>query len=411
MAWQLPEQNIYEEPLACIAINTGWLKIVSGSLQDLLDGGNWVEMSRDDYLRMQDNITTLIALFATIQECGVTCFQFRNNPNNPGCIQMSCDGGATWADAFCGVNPLMGAMTRYGPTGHLQSSFDGGITWGDSDASDPRFNSPAPTGHIGTDATCRAAENIRDQYKFIKTEVANALAIGGAITGIIAAIVGVVETLVGFPVPPQVVFALAATITGLIVAEWNAIMSDEVFEAFKCIVDCALADNIPPTPTRFGSLDYDYIFARCETDFDLIPRLFFQAITAINGPVGLQIQSVLGNNDGATCGGCECPECAFALEDLSGDLALTDLGNCRYHVTLPANMLDFAEIKRIDSQCFRLGDGAWTDPNWTAHYKDCFTGEWINWAFLGYSTNMIAHRFLNVNNFAIGVSFTIVDHE
>jgi len=302
----IPASDIFDEPLICIQLNKDWANILSGSLGIMEDINNWLWDNQADVTKIKASFEVLQAIFAGEDALCMPCITFRNNPENPSCIQASCDGGVVWSDAFCGVSALQGMLQQYDANGHLMVSSDGGATYSNADISDPRFNSPTPAGHVGTDAACRAAENVRDNAIAFKEQIGTALSVGGAIVTILSAVAAFIGDIFGFTVPPALVVSLAAAITGLAVSEWNSIMNDDVFQHFKCILFCELGNNVPATPTVFTSHNYDEILRHVRADYDLIPRVFFEAFVYLSGPVGLQIASVLGNNDGATCGDCDC---------------------------------------------------------------------------------------------------------
>lgn len=318
----LPDADIFDAPLVCLQINKDWANILSGALAEFGNPLNYDISAPAQFTKVKATMDILEALFTADEFC-MSCISFRINPDNPACAQVSCDDGATWVDAFCGLNPLNGAIQQYDTNGHLMLSTNGGIDFFNGDLWDPRFNLPHPTGHIGADASCRAAENVRDSAKVAKEQITAVLETGGAVASLLGAIAAFASTYLGFPVSPQLIANLTAAITGLVVSEWESQMSDATFEHYKCICFCELSNNNPETPTRFTSHNYDEILRHVREDYDLIPRLFFEAFTFFSGTVGLQIYSVLGNNDGATCEECDCS----CITRTYTDLMTTELGS------------------------------------------------------------------------------------
>jgi hypothetical protein len=239
----------------------------------------------------------------------MSCIQFRPNPANPACVQVSCDNGETWSDAFCGVDATLGATKNYDDLGHAIISTDGGVSFSNADLYDERFNSPAPQGHIGDNPACRSAENVAEICENFKETITTAITIGGGIAAILGVIVDFIGVVFGFAVPPSLVIVLVGAITALTVAEWEAVMNEDRFNEFKCIVFCALGGDTAPTPIRFDGLVYDTMITQIRAQMSGVPRFFFEAWTMLTGPIGLQVASVQASNDGLSCDLCDCPVC------------------------------------------------------------------------------------------------------
>lgn len=307
--FDVPDADIFDEPLVCIQLNKDWSNILSGTLQEFANPTNWNLSTPALKTKFRASVEVLEALFAAQDVLCMPCISFRNHPLSVGCVQVSCDNGETWQDAFCGVNLGAGALHDYDALGHAIISVDGGLTWQNNDANDVRFSSPMPPGHIGTFPACRSAENITSMTRGLTEQIAHILVEGGALLALVAGIAAFFGNLLGFPVPPALVIALVNTITGLSAAVWEQVMNDDIFFQFHCIVFCALGGENAITPIRFNPSIYDTILLHVMNEFDLIPRVFFEAWVRLAGPVGLQVGSVLGIGAGESCGNCDCSPC------------------------------------------------------------------------------------------------------
>lgn len=300
-----------------------------------------------NYDRNVDKTATLVAKvwLTTIQSliesdpCMTICIRYRNSTTNPCIVQVSCDDGVTWNDAWdmCqDVTPPTPTQS-YDDNGHLIYTYPDGHSE-NADMHDPRFNSPTTQGQIGTDAVCRAAENIRDQFKNARNQIEQALSLAAGFFGLMAVISGIIVLFVtGFAALPLLI-SLCGVILGLDSAVFHAQVSDAVLEDFKCIVYCELKNNVPETPVTVSSANFDRIQqAIRDTWADVIPRTFFLVFTQATGPKGLQNMSVAGANDGASC--ADCPSCADVW-CYEFDFTVSDQGFTTYtNAFLTANSL------------------------------------------------------------------------
>lgn len=372
-SWVLPHADIFEEPLSCVAINQDWLKIISGSLGDLLEIAAWEANSPDDIARIRASVASLAAEFSKIEDCGMGCFRMRENPDFPGCIQTSCDDGGSWQDAYCLPGVVAGSLQRMTDNGHIEYSQDGGETWLNGDIFDPRF-APDNTPLLGAPAsTCVAAENVAARSKELSDKISELIASTATAELIVGGIITFISYFFGFAVPVGLVTSVVQVILNTTQGQWDDAIDEDAINQFKCIVFCALDDNPPSDKPIFSVADYDYIVNRTYTEMDVIANLYFSTLVKISGTAGLNIGSRIGVTDGTSCDDCDCPICALDIVTDFEPNSLVYLGDCSYQFDIPPMPAEI-RFRTFAEDNFVIVAHGWTNPGYVEQYSDVIGG-------------------------------------
>jgi len=198
----------------------------------------------------------------------------------------------------CGDEPT---NQRYTADGYLEQSFDGGETW-ERDNSDPRFNSPIfppLPGADGDDKKCAAAASAA---AVIDDDIVQKLEESMTAADILALIALVLLLfLSGGSLAPLIVGLVSAILATGIEAT-KAAFTTEVWDTFRCILYCNMADDGSFTEAQWQQVKAD-IFDQIGTS---IAQTFL--ITTVNawGPAGLTNAARSGRVTEADCSDCDC---------------------------------------------------------------------------------------------------------
>lgn len=95
-----PQTSITEEPTTCTKINLLWLPHILGALEVLTQRDIWTG-DNTEYLRIKQEIETLFNTLSNGLLCGEgDTVKLRQNSTNKFLLEISYDGGLTWATAF-----------------------------------------------------------------------------------------------------------------------------------------------------------------------------------------------------------------------------------------------------------------------------------------------------------------------
>jgi len=308
----LPDADIWEQPLVCISVNRDWIPIISGALQPMQSSQNWNYSTPEELRRIEVNNATLEAILVDAGAC-VSCIDYRNSPTNPNLVEVSCDGGETWRDAFYLNGSPTTTLTRYNDAGHREISTDGGDTWINDDENDPRFTTPVGETDETGNAACKAAENITNRAEEIASEIISILTETPTLVAIVFGISTFIVALIGFPVAIPFVVAFVAVIVSYTVEQIQDALDETAYETFKCIIVCAIENNPVGSQGRVTLVNWDEIVTQVRAQFTGIAALYFEMFLQVMGSSGLVILSRLGTATGESCDECDCSTFVFRL--------------------------------------------------------------------------------------------------
>lgn len=206
-----------------------------------------------------------------------------------------------------GCCPDGGLLGRYTSSGVYQTSPDGDV-WTDNPEADPRNDwteAPPLPGEDGDGKRCAAADNIETQFKQWRDDLEPLLDAGSIITAIVAGLVGFVGTVVFASV---VGTAWGVLLLGLAAALFQAgsvglaaELTDEVMDAFKCLVYCNLGED-----GQFTEAQIDQLLTDIASEFDGLAEVFFYSIVSTMRTTGMNNTGTLGSATAADCGDCGC---------------------------------------------------------------------------------------------------------
>lgn len=304
----------------------------------------------------------------------------------------------------------LSVFTRYTPDGHYQTSTDGGATWNDSPMSDPRNAVPqfppfVPDGTI--DEKCTYADSIVQQ---LKTGIVDKLTDGMTYVQILEVIEGALFVILA-ALAPTVIGTIIVTIMGAIIAAiigetipvFQAAMTNDVYDRFRCNIAGHIEDD-----GSFTQDDVDAIYAQLAVDESGIALIFLQQLVALMG--------IHGMTNAARSGfGSPTAECCVTGCDISSWDVFPDRGTITSRTTftvfidatiLPADGKYWASIGAPDiAHCCDIGAQADNSgqiyvvsgsPD-ASFYSPCgnlpsdFSG-WLGLAFGSTSMNGVSYR-------------------
>lgn len=207
-----------------------------------------------------------------------------------------------------GCCPDDGRIGRFGADGQWETSDDGGATWTDNPDADPRndyIGAPPLSGTPSNALRCAAADNVREQMKTFRDDLADLLASGTTVLAIIASIIALIGILVGLSGAgisiSVLLFGLASQLLSLTPAIVQAQLNDTVMDEFRCLVYCRMEQN--------GQLTYDgwvQLLADIASTFNDFPETFFYSIVNGMGYIGVSNAGTIGAATASDCGDCQC---------------------------------------------------------------------------------------------------------
>lgn len=211
-----------------------------------------------------------------------------------------------------GCCPDNDIIHRYTSEGIYESSNDGGDTWYTDPDNDPRnewVSAPPLSGENGEGKKCAAADNITAQFHIWADNLVELLEAGTLITAIAAAIVGFIASVVfasGVGAAWGVLlFSLAAALFAEGSSGFDDDMTEDVYDAFRCILYC----NVQADGT-FTEENIVEILEQITEQFDGVVEAFFYSIVSTMRSVGMSNTATLGSATADDCGDCDCsPAC------------------------------------------------------------------------------------------------------
>lgn len=309
--WVLPETIDPEERL-CFTIQVPnevyHIAAFRGALWNLCSAVNWQD---DPDHKAKDVANVWREIYDEVDACLMAVTDVRQNDETPCILEKKIDDG-DWEE-FANLQLCPPRIRRL--NGVLQF-FDGG-TWiplpeGDGDdpmdgVLEPQWTTP-PTGQTGN---CLAAENITALLQSQVLEWSAALTAGAIALGIATIITGVLSA---FFIPPATpaILSFGTVLIGIGASGLESAFTTEVYDRFKCIVNCHAESD--------GSItvdDYDAIIADIEaetgTAWELIPTWmsFLGAVGVTRAAASAGITS--GDCDDCLCGWCHTFD--FTVDD------------------------------------------------------------------------------------------------
>jgi|SRR5687768_14379465 len=131
---------------------------------------------------------------------------------------------------------------RYNSAGHLEVSYDGGVTWAVDDSLDDRYTgiiSPPLAGEDGEDKRCIAAASAME---YVKQNLIDELATGANYADLYAAMVAIIAVL-GVTGIGILIAAAAAAVFIAGVSAVQAAFTADVWDDYRCILYCNMEDD------------------------------------------------------------------------------------------------------------------------------------------------------------------------
>jgi len=215
-----------------------------------------------------------------------------------------------WEDSCMGCCEDQIRLHRVTESGNLEVSTDDGTTW-TPDPADPRIIGTALPNTIpgeGADKKCNAATNAIGNFKDAQAAFGHSLTTSTTVIGLALAIAGEllvlllsVGTLAEVLVP--LLITTAATLFGVLEADYNAEFTEAVWDLLTCDLFCTIGDDGQFTEGQLVNLQ-----AKVDTDFSDNVALTFQSILRGWGVIGLNNACVSGVSATADCSDCECED-------------------------------------------------------------------------------------------------------
>jgi hypothetical protein len=213
-----------------------------------------------------------------------------------------------WEDGCMGCCNDQIVLHRIGAGDALEISTDGGTTW-TPDPADPRINGThLPNSIPGADdgKKCNGATNAVNNFKDAQAAFSHDLTSSTTIIGLAAAIAGELlvlllsaGTLAEVLVPLMI--TTAATLFGVLEADYNAEFTEAVWDDLLCDLFCNIGSNGQFTEGQFHDLQADV-----DTHFSNNVALTFQSILRGWGTLGLNNACISGTAATADCSECDC---------------------------------------------------------------------------------------------------------
>lgn len=279
-----------DEPLVCLQINEQWIPYIIGALWPMKFPEFWAGTLDENRNVRRDAINLILIFEKAMEDCGMS----------NGC----CDGS----------DLLITVITRVTVNGQIQISIDNGQTWHDS-PTDPRVTMPSLPPPVGVNVAdkCNAASNALEAVKAYVEDISNRIDTFTTLETIVLEIAGAAMAAIlvalGQDKLATMVEAAIQTAVALIghsKAEWDAIWTQEAYDAVLCLFFCNITSD--GTFTEQG-------WANC------INQAMSKLPTtgAISGGVAYQIHELLriwglnGLNRAAAIGAAatgDCSDCA-----------------------------------------------------------------------------------------------------
>lgn len=193
---------------------------------------------------------------------------------------------------------------RYSSTGELEWSLNGGQNWTPAPQYDPRVYSPTfppMTGDDGSDKKCIAATGaallVKEQVGDQLTDDMSRYTLGQLITDW-------VKTMLQTSNPFEALLTVITNqIFALVIATLRPALTDTVYDTFKCILYCRMAED-----ASFNTAQWQDVRSDITDQIGGIAGLFLEHLVYLLGEKGL---TNLARSGAATEGDCsECTECA-----------------------------------------------------------------------------------------------------
>jgi hypothetical protein len=349
----IPTAAWNDTPLFCLEVNDEWLGHVLGALEVLDQHDTWVG-SEDDILAVRRQVNEMMAAF--MEECD----------------PMS----------NCCPEPL----TRVSEDGTLEVSYDGGATWADATTEDPRNTAPQlpPLGGAnGTEKKCTAANNVLGQFKDGISTFEGYYDTSATVVEFVTAVAGAICAFIFAPLAVPIV---VAAIIALMSAVWNvgktayvAAFNDTVFGDLLCILFCHV--GFDGTFTQEG---LDAIRADISSHFDSIASGAFLALLNGVGVAGINTMARIPTGSSASCDSCECVDSCGIMYWPGQESLITQIDECTWRFASTnesGHQAVYAWINNATNTVFdatKCGDviswaihsGADVDQSW----NECTTG-------------------------------------
>jgi len=262
-----PTAGVFDYPTVQICLNTEWASHIMGAIERLAWEDAWEGDDETIYLAIQ-GVENILASF-------------------------SIGGGC------CCLPP--GTLTRVSEDGVLQVSNDGGETWADAPGLDPRLTSmqfpPLPEGI--EDQACAGAMNARDQLESFVDQVADVMDAGGTFTALVGAAFAIVSIyLSGGALAPLVVPLMGAFVSAG-ASSIRAAFDEDALDDFKCCVLANIAEDASFTTVA------DLLTCIASEMTGLAGTIAY-AIVQLHGAVGMTNWARTGSADGEDCEDCLC---------------------------------------------------------------------------------------------------------
>jgi len=238
--------------------------------------------------------------------------RFREKPDEPKITQVQYEIDGEWFDGWdmtcCPVQVV--TNTRFTDTGAMQVSYDGGATWVDAPpGTDPRNSGTigAPIAGVpGNDKRCLAASSATEALKGAQTDLANDTGAWAGLTGILAALVGLLIFIgiigsAGALTP--ILLGLAAALLEGGREAFLAAFTTEVWHDVQCIIFCHTSANADPyTAGQIAAIRADL-----QAKFTGVAWKWLDStIGEVWGQTGLTNAARTGLSNDVTCDDCEC---------------------------------------------------------------------------------------------------------
>lgn len=199
-------------------------------------------------------------------------------------------------------------LHRVTEDGAMEISTDGGATW-TPDPADPRINGTSLPNTIpgtGEDKKCNGATNAISNFKDAVASFGHSLTTQTTVIGLALAIAGEIlvllfsaGTLAEVIVP--LIITTAATLIGVLEADYLAEFTEEVWETLLCDIFCTIGSEGQFTESQLINLQ-----AKVDTDFSDNVALTFQSILRGWGTKGLNNACISGVTATSDCSDCDC---------------------------------------------------------------------------------------------------------
>ncbi len=192
---------------------------------------------------------------------------------------------------------------RYSPAGVLQRSLNGGGNWTDAPEYDPRVYSPQfppIAGDDGDDKKCIAATGAA---ALVKEQIGDQLTDDMSRYTLSQLIKDWVGTMIESSNPFQaLVTVITNQVFALIISALRPALTDEVYDIFKCILYCRMANN-----ASFNDAQWTSVRSDITSKISGIAGIFLEHLVYLLGTGGL---TNLVRAGGATEGDCsDCTDC------------------------------------------------------------------------------------------------------